>query len=99
MMSNEGTTYRFEPFVGDERWIIAIIVIIVRIIPIILLTIPIVAFGLFKLFLLDYCYYSYCIITSQFKKKGHFGYIFQSFFKNREGKNAARGKRKRTSQQ
>ena len=33
------------------------------------------------------------------EEKGHFGYIFQSFFKNREGKNAARGKRKRTSQQ
>ena len=53
-MSNQGTTYRFEPFVGAERWIIAIIAIIVRIILIILLTIPIIAFGLFQLLFLDY---------------------------------------------
>ena len=59
-MSNQGTTYKFESFVGAERWIIVIIAIIVRIILIILLTIPIIAFGLLKLLLfglLDYCYY------------------------------------------
>ena len=43
MMSNQGTTYKFEPFVGAERSIIAIIAIIVRIILIILLTILIIA--------------------------------------------------------
>ena len=53
-MSNQGTAYKFESFVGAERWIIVIIAIIVRIILIILLTIPIIAFGLFKLLLLDY---------------------------------------------
>ena len=61
-MSNQGTTYKFESFVGAERWIIVIIAIIVRIILIILLTIPIIAFEL-----LDYYYCCYCIITSQFK--------------------------------
>ena len=53
-MSNEGTTYKFESFVGAERSIIAIISIIVRILLMFLLTIPIIAFGLFKLLLLDY---------------------------------------------
>ena len=53
-MSNQGTQYKFEPFVGAKRWIIAIIAKIVRIILIIHWTIPIIAFGLFQLLFLDH---------------------------------------------
>ena len=62
-MSNQSTTYKFEPSVRAERWIIAIIAIIVRIILIILLTIPIIAFGLFKLLLLDYWIFAIVVIA------------------------------------
>ena len=50
MMSNQGTTYKFEQF---ATCVIAIIAIIVRIILIIILSIQIIAFGLFRLLLFD----------------------------------------------
>ena len=73
-MSNKGTTYKFEPFVGAKRWIIAIIAIIaiiVRIVLIILLSIQIIAFGLFWLLLLDYWIVA-IIVIALFEAKSKF---------------------------
>ena len=72
-MSNQGTTYKIEPFVGAKR-IIAIIAIIVRIILIILLSIQIIAFGLFWLLLLDYWIVA-IIVVALFGAKSKFASI------------------------
>ena len=73
-MSNQGTTYKFEPFLGAKRWIIVIIVIILRIIQIILLSNQIIAFGLFSLLLL-HCWIIAIIVIALFGANSKFALI------------------------